>query len=313
MPVANNNIPIIDLPLWQVMQPSPAGATATASPGAMCTDKRGTLRYIYYLHSATSFWRYDVRANSWQQLASPPGGTTGAGTVLVYDPSRGWVWALISNGTATPTWQYYDPTTNTWTARAVTGLPATFGTDASLEHTCEDYDVAGDDDYFYLVGNNATPFYRYSVLNNTWTTLTACPSTTRAGCVLLWQPGWDADRLVRIRGGGDATIDYYSLGTPGWTALTYVPSTETFTTGSMAIERGIDTDKIFIHKDATMRIYQLSLTTGELEPFVTQNLVPTGAALVGDRLMYIKEPNGIEFLYQGLHTSANLLRTSLIY
>lgn len=36
-------------------------------------------------------------------------------------------------------------------------------------------------------------------------------------------------------------------------------------------------------------------------------------ALVGDRMMYIKEENGIEFLYLGLHTSANLLRMPLFY
>jgi len=314
MAVTNNNIPIIDLPLWQVLQPSPAGATAAASPGVMCTDKRGTRRFIYMLHSQTSFWRYDVRANTWQQLASPPAGTTGAGTALVYDPSRNWVWALISNGSAAPTWQYYDPTTNTWTARSVSGLPATFGTDASLEHTCTDYSASGNDDYIYLIGNNATTFYQYSVTSNSWTTLTACSSGSGAGCCLLWQPGWDANRLVRVRGSNTNTMDYYSIGTPGWTGLTINPATETFGTGTMAIERGIDTTKIFIQRNNDMRIYQLDLSTGSLEPFATQFLVPTGAVLVGDRMMYIKEPTtGIEFLYIGLHTSANLLRMPLFF
>jgi len=45
----------------------------------------------------------------------------------------------------------------------------------------------------------------------------------------------------------------------------------------------------------------------------TGMLLATGAALVGDRFVYVKETNGIEFLYFALHTSANFLRTPIYF
>jgi len=313
----NNNSAVIDLPCWEVLQPLVGGAGAAATPGILVNDKRGTNRFVYYLFSATSFWRYDTQANTFQQLASPPGGTTGAGTALVFDPSQnssGYVWALISSGTGAPTWQYYNIAANAWTARSVTNLPATFGTDAALSHTCSTYNVAGDDDFIYLIGNNATVFYRYSIAGNSWSSaLTACTGTSGAGCALLWMPGWDTDRIVRIRGTASATIDYYSVLNNNWTAITYVPATETFTTGSQCVSRGMANDQIFIEKDATLRIYRLDLGDATLTPVATEYLVATGAALVGDRFVYVQEANGIEFLYFGLSTSANFMRTALFF
>lgn len=314
MPITNNNKPGIDLPSWEVLQSLPAASAVGVS---MCYDYRGSSRFIYLLISATSFWRYDVQANTYQQLASPPGGTVGAGTVMKFDPSRGvsgYVWALISNGTAAPTWQYYDCSANTWTARSVTNLPATFGTDAALAHSCTTYDAGGNDDYIYLIGNASTVLYRFSISGNAWVNnLTAQPSACGAGCALRWMPGWNVDRIVRIRGGATATVDYYSITGNTWTGITFLPATETFTTGTMVACRGTATDKIFIQKDATMRIYELDLSDGTLIPVATQFLIASGTAHVGDRMGYVKTTDGIEFLYIGLHTSAYFLRTGLIF
>jgi hypothetical protein len=110
------NIVSGDSPTWENLPP---GVPNTVVHGTwVCNDLRGTNRYIYYLGSATSFWRYDTVNNGWQQLASPPGGTFGTGNCLVYDPSQGtagYVWALIANATL-PTWQYYDIALNIWTS-----------------------------------------------------------------------------------------------------------------------------------------------------------------------------------------------------
>jgi len=89
---------------------------------------------------------------------------------MVFDPSlgaQGSVWALIANATA-PTWSVYDCATNIWTAKSITNLPATIGTDVTVTHTCSAYNAAGNDDYIYLAGNNATVFYRYSISGNSW-------------------------------------------------------------------------------------------------------------------------------------------------
>ncbi len=311
MPITNNNLPLIDLPMWEILQPLP---TASAVGVCACNDLRGTGQYVYILISATSFWRYCTRSNTYQQLASPPGGTLGAGTAMIYDPSRNYVWALITSGTGAPTWQYYDTATNTWTARSVVNLPATFGTDGALAHTCTTYNVAGNDDYIYLIGNAATTLYRFSVTGNSWiATLTASTGTSGAGCSFHWMPAWNTDRIVRVRGTASATVDYYSIVGNSWSGITYLPATETQTTGTIAVEGPVDTaSHIWIEKDTTGRIYKLDLATSTLTPFVTQYLVTGGAAHVGDRLFYQKSTDGIEYIYYGLHTSTAMLRTPLI-
>jgi hypothetical protein len=280
----------------------------------MTNDARGTSRFIYLLISATSFWRYDVQANTYQQLASPPGGTVGVGTCMIFDPSKGtagYVWTLISNGVATPTWQYYDCAANTWTARSVTNLPATFGTDGCLSHPCTSYGGAADDT-IYLIGNNATVFYVFTISTNTWATGTAVTAAPGAGCALHFVPAYSVDKLICIRGAATATVYEYTISTPGWATKTIIPATETFTTGTMSKLRS-GTSKIMIQKDNLARIYELDLSTLNVTPLCTEYLLATGTAIVGDRMLYVQEANGVKFLYIGLHTSANMLRTALVF
>lgn len=313
MTVTNNNKAIINLPKWEVLQQLPA---ASAVGVTECGDRRGTGNYVYLLISATSFWRYSLRANTYQQLASPPAGTVGAGTAMIFDPSQGAagrIWAFISNGTATPTFQYYDVATNVWTARSVTNIPATFGGDASMVHTCSTYNGAGNDDYIYLIGNNQTPFYRYSIAGNAWSVMAnAVTAAPGAGCYITWLPTYSTDKLVVIRGGATATVYEYNIATPGWATVTIVPATETFTIGTMSTTRW-GTGKIVIQKDVTNRVYELDMSTMAVTPLATQYIVATGAAHVADLFFYVKEANGIEYLYYGLHTSAYFLRTGLIF
>ena len=312
MAVANNMMTTLDIPMWEILLTTPA---ASAAGVTMCTDPRGTARYVYVLISATSFWRYDTWTNSYQQLANPPGGTVGAGTCMCFDVSTGRVWALITNGVATPTWQYYDPPTNAWTVRAVTNLPATFGTDGYLAHTDTTISATGNDDYFYLIGNAATALYRYSIAGNTWlASLTAATGTSGAGCGLVWLPSYGAgDRLVRFRATASAILDYYSIAGNSWTTLAYQPATETFTTGTLVEPGDVSTSQyLYIQRDALGRIYKLDLTTLTLTLVATQYLVASGAALVGKRLTYVRSADGIEFLYLWLHTSSTMVRTCLI-
>jgi hypothetical protein len=308
MAITNNNKPTIDLPTWEVLQPLPAAAAAGVTA---CHDKRGNDRYIYIMISATSFWRYDVRANSYQQLASPPGGTLGAGTCMLHDPVNGYIWALITSGTGAPTWQYYSIAANTWTARSVTNLPGTFGTDGSAVFPCIPYGGASND-LIYLVGNAATVFYIYTISSNTWATGTAVTAAPGAGCALVFLPAYSTTKLICLRGGATATVYEYNISTPGWSTLTFVPATETFTTGTMITTRW-GTDKIIVHRNATGICYEMDMSALTITPLCTEYLLAFGAAHVGDRLFYVITADAIEFLYIGLHTSANMLRSALIF
>lgn len=304
---------VIDRPIPQSMSPTPV---ATAAGACIVTDTRGTHRYIYALFSATSFWRYDVQTDNWQQLANPVDAITfGAGTDMIFDPSKGtagyiWLWGPRSV-TTWAYWQYYDIATNTWTSRSVTGtaLAAAWGTDASLVHTCSNYNAAGNDDFIYLIGNNATVWYRYSIAGNAWTIMAnALPAACGAGCAIHWCFGYSTDLLYVIRGTATSTIYTQSIGTPAaWVTLTYIPSTETFTTGSSSDYDG--GTRIYIQKDATQRvsIFNLAATytmsVGPMFPY-------TGVAIAGDKLATIKstEATPVMFLYMVMSTGQYMWR-----
>lgn len=317
MAVTNNNVKGLDLPIWEVVQPLPA---ASAAGACMCNDERGTNRYSYVLLSATSFWRYDHWTNTYQQLTSPPSGTFGIGTCMVYDPTyntnSGGVWVILASAGA-PVFYVYDVTLHTWAGpKSVVNLPGTIGTDAQMVHTDSAYNVAGNDDFIYLVGNAGSVIYRYSISGNAWiATLAALPAVTGAGCSAHWLYGWNTGKLVVVRGGLAKDIYIYDIAGNTWTTPAYQPQLETFTTGTMAIPRAAGT-KLLIQKDATMRVFQFDPAAGAagtMEPAATQYLALTGAALVGDRFVVFKEPtSGLEFLYVGLHTSALMLRSPIV-
>ena len=148
--VTNNNLALIDMPVWEQMTAPAAGASAAGVTNV--TDLRGTNRFIYQLFSATAFWRFDTYASTWQQLPSPPAGTVGVGTCLVFDPgygttTKGSIWAVIANAAA-PVFYNYDIGANTWSsAKTITGLPATVTTDAFMCKPDPAYDLNGQDAY----------------------------------------------------------------------------------------------------------------------------------------------------------------------
>ena len=133
--MANNNKPLIDQPVWEQLVNTPAASAAAVC----CTDDNE--RFIYTLISATAFWRFDTWAGTWQQLASPPGGTLAAGSSIqfikqmgaqVLGEVHGSVYAFMAAG-ASVTFYRYDIGTNTWSAAlSVTNVPAAFGTDGCL-------------------------------------------------------------------------------------------------------------------------------------------------------------------------------------
>jgi hypothetical protein len=58
----------VDLPVWEWCRFAPV---VSAAGLCTCSDESVGGRYIYYLSSATQFWRYDTISDGWQQLAAP--------------------------------------------------------------------------------------------------------------------------------------------------------------------------------------------------------------------------------------------------
>lgn len=175
----------------------------------------------------------------------------------------------------------------------------------------------------YLIGNNATVMYRYNKGANAWYTtsansgnpaMPALPGSAGAGCALKWLPAYAPDKLWCLRGGATATIYIYDMVANSWTTETFYPNTETLTTGTTVASRSIAGKQttLLIQKDATMRIYEGNPAKNTLEPAFTQFIYPTGAAVVGDRSTCIVTPDGLEYYYMLLPSSAAFLRTLLL-
>lgn len=179
----------------------------------------------------------------------------------------------------------------------------------------------------FLLGNAATTFYRYNIAGNAWSTtsansanpaLAAVTAAPGAGLVAAWLPGsTDAnalDRIILVRGAASSNIYEYSLTGNSWSTVTYYPSTDTFTTGTSSAVRQSQgkNSKLVLGKDTTGRFYEFNRTKQRMTPLASQTLIASGAALVGDRSTLVVSPDGIEFLYSILSTSAYLMRTGLI-
>lgn len=200
MPIANNNIPGIDAPVWEQLPSAPA---ASAAGVAMVDDND---RFIYYLISATAFWRFDTWAQTWQQLANPPGGTLAAGSCLRFVKQMGSqvagvvygsVYALIASGSAVVFYRY-DIATNTWSAAlSVTNVPAAFGTDGRL--ICPESALNG-----YLGG------YHSSVALNTVT----ATATAAAGATTI------AVSALPLALPSGAVLNFGTAAAPVWAVLT---------------------------------------------------------------------------------------------
>lgn len=195
------------------------------------------------------------------------------------------------------------------------------------------YRIEGNDDFFYLLGNNAVTLYRYSISGNTWSTL--APTAARAGAPgagltgdwIDGVPEWNEDTspnhylttvkkqngryIYSFRGAGGNLLDIYDIAANTWVSnILYGNQMETFTTGSSSVDMD---GKIFINKEATGRIYQFVIEDNEILPLMA-NLHPQGAAVTGDKMFilpYFDGPTEIQFLYTLLHTRAEMLRVLL--
>lgn len=191
------------------------------------------------------------------------------------------------------------------------------------------YVIEPNEDYLYLLGNNAVTMYRYSVSANTWTVMApttaraAAPTTAMGACPIIntgddtWADETDIQDgryIYSFRGGAGAALDRFDTagGTAGagaWLAITYV-GTETFTTGSAY---NADGRYIYIRKDATNRFFKYSLRGNYLEPFAT-NMYTEGAAVIGNKI-WVHDYDGtdtVKWVYSLMNTGTALHRIMII-
>ncbi len=194
------------------------------------------------------------------------------------------------------------------------------------------YRIEGNDDFLYLLGNNAVTMYRYSVSGNTWTTL--APTAARAGAPgggmtadwidgvisTEWNDGTYGNHYLTtvihqngryiygFRGAAGNVLDVYDIAANTWVSgVAYGQQMETFTLGTCSVD--LD-GYIYIQKDATGRVYRFDVAKNVLEPWVL-NPLPQGAAVAGDKMFmttYTEGATKLNYLYTLPHTRAELVR-----
>lgn len=308
--------------------------------------------------ATSGFGVYDLATNAWTaraatgltwgtdgQLVSTfsgagaflTGTASAGGSTTLTDGTEAWLtnqWAnyqvRITGGTGVG--QIRTIASNTGTALTVSAA-WTVNPDATST-----YAIEGNDDFFYLIGNNAVTMYRYSVSANTWTTLSpgaARAGAAGAGATLNWidgVAGWtlksdgSPNALIQgnsiykqlgryffsFRGGGSNVLDVYDIAANTWiSGVAYGNQMETFTTGSSSFDYD---GSIYILKEATGRIFRFNLNTFTMQSFA-MNTFPQGAAVTGGKMFmlpYVDGATEILFLYTQNHTRNELLRMLVV-
>jgi len=305
---------------------------------------------------ANQFKYYDYALNTWTSLANLPavGGAWGTDGRLIATPSLvDNVDIFYSSGTTTSatsntlTMSAKNWATNQWAnayqLRITSGTgagqikPIASNTSATLTlasafspsiDSTSVFAIEGNDNYLYLIGNNAVTMYRYDIAAGTWTTLSpgvaraAAPGVGMSGH-WVWgcnDTGWASEnsilngrRIYSFRGAGGGVIDYYDIPSNTWTnAIPYSPSATTFAVGTKYSI--IDGRYIWIEKESTNRIYRFDPVKYEIDPG-SQFLYPQGAAVAGDTCFDVTYTDGatkITWLYLLLNSSQVLLRMMVI-
>jgi len=309
-----------------------------------------TGRYYFFNAgtSAVGFGYYDRALNTWTTRSVtglPTAWGTDARLCQTFSPTDK---PIVSGTTTSATSTTLVNSTKNWTTnqwtnyqvriisgtgvgqvRTITGNTATslsVSAWTTIPDATSNYVIEGNDDYLYLLGNNAITMYRYSISANTWTTLS--PTTARGGAFATggganWvsscqDTAWTNEnaiingrRIYSFRGGGGTALDYYDIPSNAWVALTYTPQADTFTTGTAY---DYDDCYIYIQKENTGRIFRYIIPENRLIPW-SALIYPNSTATVGDK-MWTKSiadgSNEIKWVYTLGHTNNILFRCMMI-
>jgi hypothetical protein len=344
---------------------STPGANATITVPTQASAFTGATRFRlltprYYYWNGTSaardFRMYDYAFNTWYPCSTTGMPTTfGTDAVLTSTPS--WVgddYAEFATGTATSgtsttlvnsakTW-----TVNQWVnfqVRIVSGtgagqyrtISANDATSVTVSiawaitpDSTSVYAIEGNDNFLYLIGNNAVTMYRYSITTDTWTTLT--PTVARAaaaagGCSLLWvrdsdDPKWTDEsaiingrRLYSMRGGNSSAVDYYDIPSNSWVALPNVTTTDAFNINNRYV---LIKDKIYASvggSSTPLRWVIFNILKNHQDPWSTAPVLANtslGSGNFGFRGYYKDGTTVINYVYAAASNGSFLLRCMVI-
>lgn len=299
--------------------------------------------------AAASFRKYDYATNTWTTLANMPA-SFGTDAKVIATPSIvDGVFKSFATGTATSaTTTTLVNSAKNWTSsqwinsqiritagtgagqiRTITANDATSVTVATWTTTPDNtsqYSIEGNDDFLYLMGNNAVTLYRYSISANTWSTLTpgaARAAAPGAGMSGHWvhsvpEADWNVENSIlngryiySFQGANTANLHRYDIAGNTWATISYAPAAEQFSTGSKhALHNGI----LYSQRDNTGQWFAYDFARSEQFPWSVM-LYPQSTAVVGDTafdVIYEDGATDIYYVYMLLNSSNVLLRQMVI-
>jgi hypothetical protein len=338
------------------------GATATITVAAQASAFTASTVYRlctpvwYVLGSGTlasgSFKKYDFATNTWTTLVNTGlPATIGTDGKMISTPSflnndyevfatgtatsaTGTTLVNSAKGWATNQWANYQVRivsgTGAGQIRSITsntGTTLTVPTWTTTPDATSVYNIEGNDDFLYYMGNNAVTLYRYSISANTWSTLSptaaraAAPTTGMSGHWIYGETNtdWIAEnaiingrRIYSFRGAAGAVLDYYDIAANTWVSgVLYSPATETFSTGT---KYTYINDKIYIQKDASNRWFEYDIADQNMMGWTTMPVVQ-GTAIVGDTCFdatYYDGATEIHYVYMLVNSSTLMYRQMVI-
>jgi hypothetical protein len=149
---------------------------------------------------------------------------------------------------------------------------------------------------YYSPGATSATIYKMDqeATTKTWVTLTAMPGIPSSGGDMKYPRSFSPFHLFQVRGNATSNMYAYNIGLNSWITLAAL-APETLTTGACnAMAHG--KRRVICFKESAQRVLAYSVVTGVWEPAGT---IPyaAGSAYDGKRAVFVKSPDGVEWIY----------------
>ncbi len=189
---------------WTAMTPTSLATNA----GASLVATGGDFVYGFMSSSSKTFYRYSISGNSWTAKASFPI-FPGANAGLVYPGSGDYLYAGVGGSNAL---YRYSIIGNNWTQ--LPSMAGNVGNGGAIVATGENIYVAQ--------GAGTDSFFKYSIADNTWTTMTPYPDAAPLWGGSMVYPG--SGDFIYFTIGYTSTFYRYSISGDNWALMASAPN-----------------------------------------------------------------------------------------
>ncbi|MFC1964705.1 Kelch repeat-containing protein [Chloroflexota bacterium] len=180
---------------------------ATSSPGDVQLAMTGYYVYAFRGNDEKSFWKYDIAADYWSEIADAPDNVKEGGAINCDDGS--YVYAL--QGSDNKSFWRYDIAADSWASLA--DAPAEVYKGGALVYDGSSYIYA-------FQGNDTKSFWKYGLAADSWTAMADVPDQVREGGALTYDGG---SYIYAFQGRYQRSFWRYDIAVDSWSAMADAP------------------------------------------------------------------------------------------